>query len=82
MDLMTELNKLKEYVWLYISHTKYIHHAELIKSIDTLINSVYVSDVPLLKKQFMLKNTRLDVWRDEDFFIAFPEHEDMRPYIT
>ena len=80
--IVKELNKLKEYVWLYISYTKYIYHAELIKSIDTLINSVYVSDVPLLKKQFMLKNTRLDTWRDEDFFTAFPEHEDMRPYIT
>lgn len=80
--IVKELNKLKEYIWIYISYTKYTKKIELIKAIDILIKSVYVSDVPLSKKQFMLKNTRLDTWRDEDFFTAFPEHEDMRPYIT
>jgi len=80
--IIKELNKLKEYIWLYISYTKYTQKIELIKAVDILIKSVYVSDVPLSKKQFMIKNTRLDVWRDEDFFNAFPEHQDMRPYIT
>ena len=31
--------------------------------------------------KFIEKNTVLDKWRGEDFFTAFPEHNDMKTYL-
>ena len=81
-EIINELEKFKYYVWAFASRVKYTKPADLLMCIDVLIKSVNISDTPFIKKHFIVKNTKLDTWRGEDFFTAFPEHEDMRPYIT
>lgn len=86
----TALSELKEYLLKYINDTNYNigEGLELIDCIDMLINSLYIEATPnneiskkLLKQQFIEKNTVLDKWRGEDFFTAFPEHNDMKTYL-
>lgn len=80
-----ELTKLKEYV---LNHRTFNSSSgtQLVDGIDMLIRSLYaeprIGNNKLVKEEFRLKNTILDEWRGEDFFITFPEHEDMRPYTT
>jgi len=83
--IRNELNKLKEYITDYMSRTNYVDDTgwrQISNSIDVLLNSMDQVSHPISKIEFEHKNKRYDIWRNEDFFTVFPEHEDMRDILT
>ena len=83
--IYNELLNLKEFI---LNHNTYNINkgTKLLDGVDMLMQSLHaeprMGHNKLDKEEFRLRNTVLDEWRGEDFFSIFPEHEDMRPYIT
>lgn len=53
----------------------------LFEGLDKIVAKTMEQGPPINKYEWKLRVTQIDGWRNEDFFNAFPEHEDMRPYV-
>lgn len=82
------LSQLKEYVMQHMYSTNYDKKCLLLDSIDLLTKSLYIpydmtpDNKKIITNLFARHITRIDKWRGEDFFTVFPEHEDMREFLT
>lgn len=85
LQIIKAVTKFKNYIFarLTLSNPNIKHERNtLLEGLDKIIAKLLETSPAIDKLEWYEKVTLVDKWRNEDFFSVFPEHEDMRSYVT
>ena len=87
IQIISAVTKFKNYISSrYILRGPSVKHiiytGRLFEGLDKIIAKLEENGPSIKKLEWYKKVTQVDKWRNEDFFSVFPEHEDMRSYVT